>query len=74
MLEIDLIRKEIEQIDGIIIESLAKRQALSKQIGQIKLQHGLAIIDPEREAVLFKLHEKLADRYHLPATFIKYLV
>jgi chorismate mutase len=73
MLTIEQLRKKIEQTDATIIEKLAKRQKLSKQIGQLKLRRGKDIVDRPREEQLFEFYEKLSERYHLQRTFVKRL-
>lgn len=73
MLTIEQLRKEIEQTDAVIIETLAKRQELAKQIGQLKAHHGLGIVDPAREKKLFEFYETLSARYHLSHPFVKRL-
>lgn len=71
MLTIAQLRQEIEQIDMTIIEKIAERQALAKQIGQLKLEEGSAIYDSAREEKLFKLYEDLSIYHQLPQAFIK---
>ena len=73
MLEIEILRKKIEQIDASIIEKIARRDELSKQIGLLKLTEGMQVVDLSREAQLFKFYDCLCDQYHLPKTFIKQL-
>jgi len=70
---IDALRKQIEDTDAAIIQQLAKRQELSKQIGQLKSHHGKDIIDSEREEALFAFYETLSEKYHLQASFVKQL-
>ncbi|WBV72805.1 chorismate mutase [Legionella pneumophila] len=49
MSTIEELRKQIEQTDAYIIEKLAQRQELSKQIGALKAKEGKKIIDRLRE-------------------------
>ena len=70
---IEQLRKQIEQIDASIIEKLAQRQELSKQIGQLKREKGLAVVDPTQEKKLFELYEYLCARYQLSPTLVKRL-
>ena len=70
---IEQLRKRIEETDAVIIETLAKRQELSKQIGQLKSNHGKDIEDPIREKKLYEFYENLSDRYQLEQAFIKKL-
>ncbi len=41
-------RQEIDHIDNEILEKLAQRMELSKQIGQYKSEHKICILQPER--------------------------
>jgi chorismate mutase len=65
------LRKQIDEIDALIIENLAKRQELSKQIGQLKSNHSKDIVDPLREETLFAHYRILSERYQIQANFIK---
>jgi chorismate mutase len=71
MLELKQLRLQVKQIDGDIIESLAKRQELSKKIGQLKLAHGKEVVDLAQEKKLFEFYEKLSEQYKLSKTFVK---
>jgi chorismate mutase len=73
MLTIEQLRKKIEQTDANLIEILAERQELAKQIGQLKLEEGKGVVDRRREKELFELHKKLSDRYHLEQSFVNKL-
>ncbi|KTD02450.1 chorismate mutase [Fluoribacter gormanii] len=64
------LRKQIEQTDADLIEILAKRQELSKQIGVLKSQEGKKITDRSREKQLFEYYEHLSKQYHLQEEFI----
>ena len=70
---IDQLRKKIERIDTDIIRSLAERQELSKQIGQLKLEEGKEVVDHSQEKKLFEFHKKLSGRYHLEYELVKQL-
>jgi chorismate mutase len=67
------LRKQIEQTDACIIEILAKRLELSKQIGALKSKEGKKIVDRSREKQLFEFYEHLSKQYHLPEEFINRL-
>ncbi|MCW8398621.1 chorismate mutase [Legionella sp. PATHC038] len=67
------LRKQIEQTDACIIEILAKRQELSKQIGALKSQEGKKVLDRSREKQLFEYYEHLSKQYHLQEEFINRL-
>lgn len=71
MLTIEQLRKCIEKVDAEIIERLAKRQALSQQIGKLKSEQGKAIVDPSQEEKLFHYYHDQALKYGLQPTMIK---
>lgn len=73
MLTIEELRKKIELTDASIIEKLAQREELSKQIGQLKLDGGTDVIDLSREKKLFEFYECLCEKYKLPQAFVKRL-
>jgi len=73
MVTIDELRQEIEQIDAAIIEKIAQRLILARQIGQLKIAEARAIDDTAREAYLFQLYEQLSDNYQIAPAFIKQL-
>ncbi|QMT59096.1 chorismate mutase [Legionella sp. PC997] len=67
---LDELRKQIEQADANLIELLAKRQELSKQIGALKSKEGKKITDRSREKQLFEYYGHLSKEYHLQQEFI----
>ena len=73
MLTLEHLRTQIKQIDAKIIESLAKRQELSKQIGRLKWAQGKEVVDRTQEKKLFEFYETLSEQYHLQKTFVKRL-
>ncbi|MBA2649317.1 MAG: chorismate mutase [Legionella sp.] len=71
MTDIDELRSQIEALDSLFIEILAKRQQLSKKIGQLKSHLGKEIIDPLREEKLFSYYENLSKKYQLQPALVK---
>ncbi|KTC92386.1 chorismate mutase [Fluoribacter dumoffii] len=67
------LRKQIEQTDACLIEILAKRQELSKQIGALKSKEGKKIVDRSREKQLFEYYDHLSRQFHLQGDFINRL-
>lgn len=51
-LNLDDVRKEIDQADHDLISVLARRMALVKQVGEIKSREGTPVYVPERESQL----------------------
>jgi chorismate mutase len=49
------VRAQIDRIDSGLVLLLANRFALTQRVGELKAEHGLEALDPERES------RKLAD-------------
>ena len=47
-------RSGIDEIDSKILELLNRRLAIVKKVGQIKVQHGVQILDRSREKLIFQ--------------------
>lgn len=48
MEEIARMRRNIDDLDSILIETLAKRMAISREIGQYKRDHGMTVVQTAR--------------------------
>ncbi len=44
------LRREIEAVDAVIIDALAQRMALAREIRVVKQRAGQPVLDPAREA------------------------
>ena len=53
-------RTEITSTDQEIIDLIAKRDSIVKEVGKYKKVHKLDVYDPEREANLKKVHTAMA--------------
>ena len=63
-------RSEIDKIDKEIVESLGKRFAVTKQIGQVKIQYGFPLYQPEREKIVLKDRKNEAESLGIDPQFI----
>lgn len=72
-MSLETLRKKINTIDEDIIRLLAERQKVVKAIGQLKMEMGTTIIDPEREHALIEFHQRLGATYALSPDFIDQL-
>lgn len=68
------LRKQIDEVDQQIIELLAKRLLLVKNIAIIKQSSGLNINDGRREVELVVRWRKLAASYGLPLEFVEQIL
>lgn len=73
MKPIEVLRKKIEAIDTQIIEALATRQQLALQIGQIKKQLGIDVIDLIQEKKSYQYYKKICATHMLPYPLVKRL-
>jgi chorismate mutase len=53
-------RAEIEIIDAAVIDLLAKRMRLAREVGSVKRAEGLPLVDPAREAAVVARASALA--------------
>ena len=49
ILRIEELRREISAIDAEIVSLAGKRAAIAKEIGRLKAEAGLDVLDPKRE-------------------------
>lgn len=61
MIELNHLRKEIDEVDDLLIELLKKRIEISKKIGKIKKNNGLEIYDSKRESEIILRYTKNED-------------
>jgi len=57
---LEVLRKRIVELDGALVDLVAERKALVLEIGQIKAELGLPILDPAREAAVIRRAATLA--------------
>jgi chorismate mutase len=62
-LDLDALRKAIDDVDGQLLELIAERVRLVLQVGDYKRERGIPIYDPERERLVL---ERLTSRAPAP--------
>jgi chorismate mutase len=67
------LREKIKKIDANIIQQLAQRQELCKQVGILKAKQGTAVTDQIRENNLMAFYEQQCEQAQLPVSFVKKL-
>lgn len=65
-----LLRQQIDQIDNELIEILAKRMRISREIGQYKKEHSMQIVHTNRYDDVLKSRKKLAEELGMSGDFI----
>ena len=58
-MDIDTIRKKINQLDGELLQIFNQRAALALKIGALKKDLDLPIYDPKREKLIFERMQQL---------------
>jgi chorismate mutase/prephenate dehydrogenase len=70
----DHLRKEIDSLDKSLVELIAKRLQVTKEIGEIKSDLGLALYHPEREAELIKSKRNYANKIGISPDLIEDII
>jgi chorismate mutase len=71
--QIEKIRQLIDQIDQELLILIRKRLTLTEQIGQIKRENHMDIVDLPREELLFSSLANRCEKLNLNKIFIKNL-
>ena len=69
-----LLRQQIDQIDNDLIEILAKRMRISREIGQYKKEHRMQIVHTDRYDDILKSRRKLAEELGMSGNFMQTIV
>jgi chorismate mutase len=67
------LRDSIDQIDAAILDALARRFEVTKQVGLLKAAHNLDSVDPVREQEKLTRLRQLAEQKGLNGTFVHQL-
>ena len=59
------IRKKIDEIDSKILELIAQRNSLAKDVAEVKNQLGIPINDPDREKYIYDRIRKLCKEHNV---------
>ncbi|QOL26941.1 bifunctional chorismate mutase/prephenate dehydrogenase [Thalassotalea sp. LPB0316] len=65
------LRDQIDEIDQALVELLAKRRLVTRQVGKLKSEVGKPIFDPEREAALIDKRRQQASAAGVNADLIE---
>ena len=66
-----LLRQQIDQIDNELIESLAKRMRVSREIGQYKKEHSMPVLQTGRYDDILNSRAKSAEEMGMSGDFMK---
>ena len=67
---IEELRREIDRIDSLIVENLAKRRGIVLELAGIKKENGIKIFDPLREKELKERIRRKANDSGLDENFV----
>lgn len=65
------LRHSIDNLDAILVHTLAERFRCTQRVGRLKAAHGLPPADPEREAAQIARLHRLAEESGLDPDFAK---
>ncbi|MEM7498436.1 MAG: chorismate mutase [Pseudomonadota bacterium] len=65
------LRHSIDNLDAILVHTLAERFKCTQEVGRLKAEHALPPADPAREAAQIERLERLAREAGLDAEFAK---
>ena len=69
----DRLREEIESIDRSIIELIARRVDLAREVGRAKRAAGLPTLDPAREAAVVRRAGQVAREVGIEDEDVRYI-
>jgi len=68
---LEMLRAELDRIDGEFLASLGARVAVCRSIAHYKRQHGVPMMQPHRIGVVQQRAARFADATGLDRTFMK---
>jgi chorismate mutase/prephenate dehydrogenase len=68
------LRQQIDQLDSQLVELLAKRAAVTAEVGRVKQQYALPLYVPEREQALIKARREQAEQAGVSAELVEDLL
>jgi len=67
---LDRLRNEVDNLDFRLLEILAKRVAVVRELAAYKCALGIPLCDPKREHEMAELHARWAERLDLPQQLV----
>lgn len=66
-----LLRQQIDRLDDELLELLAKRMRVARDIGEYKREHGMSVVQPGRYNDLMKKRVESGEQLELGADFVR---
>ena len=67
--QLQRLRRSIDNVDAVLIHTLAERFKLTQAVGELKARHGMPPSDPGREATQIARVRRLAEDAELDPEF-----
>ena len=67
--QLQRLRRSIDNVDAVLIHTLAERFKLTQAVGELKARHGMPPSDPGREATQIARLRRLAEDAELDPEF-----
>ena len=68
------LREQIDRCDDELLEVLARRMQIARDIGQYKLEHGMSVVQSKRYADLMQNRVETAEELNLSPDFIRHIL
>lgn len=65
------LRQQIDRLDNELVELLAKRMRVSREIGQYKKEHSMPVVQPGRYDDIMQTRSRLASQMEMSADFMQ---
>lgn len=65
------LRQTIDNLDAVLVHTLAERFRCTQTVGRLKAEHGLPAADPDREARMIERLERLSAESGLDPQFAR---
>ena len=71
---LDDLRRRLDAIDNDLLEILARRMDVAREIGQYKREHGMSVVQPERYKDLIRNRVGMSAQLGLDEEFVKRII
>ena len=72
--QLQRLRRSIDNVDAVLIHTLAERFKLTQAVGELKARHGMPPSDPSRESTQIARLRRLAEDAELDPEFAEKVI